>query len=76
EINALQIENNRLSSSISSRDDQYQYKSDVYSRDNSKDSIYSLDQIKPIRSRVRSRLDDRVQQDKRLLSATNKFENS
>ncbi|CAF2208121.1 unnamed protein product [Rotaria magnacalcarata] len=76
EINSLQIENNRLSSSISSRDDQYQYKSDAYSRDNSKDSIYSLDQIKPIRSRVRSRLDDRVQQDKRLLSATNKFENS
>ncbi|CAF4891528.1 unnamed protein product, partial [Rotaria magnacalcarata] len=30
EINSLQIENNRLSSSISSRDDQYQYKSDVY----------------------------------------------
>lgn len=74
EINALQIENNRLTSSISSRDDQY--RSNVYSRDDSKNSIYSLDQIKPIRPHIRSRYDERFQQDKHLSSANNKFENS
>ncbi|CAF4287233.1 unnamed protein product [Rotaria sp. Silwood2] len=75
EINALQSENNRLSSSLSSHDSHFNYKSHLYSRDNSKDSIYSLDQIKPIRSKVRSRFDEHIQQDNRNLT-NNKFENS
>ncbi|CAF1498891.1 unnamed protein product [Rotaria sp. Silwood1] len=76
EINALQTENNRLSSSLSSHDSQYNYKSHLYSRDNSKDSIYSLDQIKPISSKTRSRFDEHIQQNNHILTTNNKFENS
>jgi hypothetical protein len=72
EINALQSENTRLTSSLSSYDSQYQYRSQLYSRDNSKDSIYSLDQIKPIRPQARSRFDEQNQN----LTTNNKFENS
>jgi hypothetical protein len=76
EINALQSENNRLASSISF-DNQYhhhqQYIPRLYSRDNSKESIYSLDQIKPtIRTQTRSRFD----QQNHLLTTKNFFENS
>jgi hypothetical protein len=70
EINALQSENTRLTSSVSSYDSQY--RPQLYSRDNSKDSIYSLDQIKPIRPQARSRFDEQNQ----LLTSNNKFENS
>jgi hypothetical protein len=67
EINALQTENTRLSS-LSSFDSQYNYRSQIYSRDNSKDSIYSLNQIKPIRPQARSQ--------NQILTTNNKFENS
>ena len=70
EINALQSENTRLTSSVSSYDSQY--RPQIYSRDNSKTSIYSLDQIKPIRPPARSRFDEQSQ----ILSSNNKFENS
>jgi len=72
EINSLQTENTRLTSSLSSYDSQYHYRPQLYSRDNSKDSIYSLDQIKPIRPQARSRFDEQNQ----ILTTNNKFENS
>ena len=40
-----------------------------------KDSIYSLDQIKPFRPQARSRYDEHIQQQNHILP-TNKFENS
>jgi FtsZ-binding cell division protein ZapB len=59
EINALQSENNRLTSSISF-DKQYHHHQ--YSRDNSIESLYSFDQIKPtIRPQPRSRFDEQNQ---------------
>ncbi len=72
EINSLQSENNRLTSSLSSYDSQYQYKTQLHSRDNSKDSIYSLDQIKP----ARSKLDEHIQQLNHNLTTNHRFENS
>jgi hypothetical protein len=72
EINALQSENTRLTSSLSSQDSRYHYRPQIYSRDDSKDSIYSLDQIKPIRAQTRSRYDEHNQ----ILTTNNKFENS
>lgn len=72
EINALQSENTRLVSSISSSENPYQYRPQLYSRGNSKESIYSLEQIKPLRSQGRSRFDE----DNRVLPNNNKFENS
>jgi hypothetical protein len=73
EINALQSENSRLTSSLSSFDSQYNFRpQQLYSRENSKDSIYSLNQIKPIRPQPRSRFDEQSQ----ILTTNNKFENS
>lgn len=70
EINGLQNENTRLTSSLSSFEQQQQQKrpqsrSQIYSRGDSKDSIYSLNQIKPLRSHF----DDQT-------SSKNKFETS
>ena len=73
EINALQSENTRLASSISSSSENaYHYRPQLYSRGNSKESIYSLEQIKPLRSQARSRFDE----DARVIPHNNKFENS
>jgi len=69
EINGLQNENTRLTSSLSSFEQQHQKRpqsrSQIYSRNDSKDSIYSLNQIKPLRSHF----DDQI-------SSKNKFEAS
>jgi hypothetical protein len=76
EINSLQSENNRLTSSLSSYDSQYQYKTQLHSRDNSKESIYSLDQIKPTRPPARSKFNEHVQQLNHNLTTNHRFENS
>ncbi|CAF2501109.1 unnamed protein product [Rotaria sp. Silwood2] len=78
EINALQSENSRLTSSISF-DNQYHHHHipRSYSRDNSKDSIYSFDQIKSnIRPQPRSRFDEQLKQQNQLLTTNHLFENS
>ncbi|CAF1022732.1 unnamed protein product [Rotaria sordida] len=79
EINALQSENNRLTSSISF-DNQYYHHHHMprsYSRDNSKDSIYSFDQIKSnIRPQPRSKFDEQLKQQNQILTTNNLFENS
>lgn len=72
EINALQSENTRLASSVSSSDNAYQYRPQIYSRGNSKESIYSLEQIKPLRAQARARYDEET----RISNSNNKFENS
>lgn len=69
EINALQSENTRLTSSS---ENPYQYRPQLYSRGNSKESIYSLEQIKPLRSQLRARYDE----ENRISNSNNKFENS
>ena len=53
EVNQLQSENHRLTSSLSTMD-----RSHLYSREDSKESIYSLEQAKAHRPRPRSRFDD------------------
>ena len=53
EVNQLQSENHRLTSSLSSMD-----RSQIYSRQDSKESIYSLDRMKIHRPRPRSRFED------------------
>ncbi|CAF4519385.1 unnamed protein product, partial [Rotaria magnacalcarata] len=59
EINALQSENIRLTSSLSFDNQYHQNVPYSYSRHNSKDSIYSLDRINPsIRPRPRSKFDE------------------
>ncbi|CAF1198544.1 unnamed protein product [Rotaria sp. Silwood1] len=81
EINALQSENNRLTSSISF-DNEYHHHHHhqmprSYSRDESKDSIHSFDQIKPnTRPQPRSRFDEQLKQQNQLLTTNNLFENS
>ncbi|CAF3764721.1 unnamed protein product [Adineta steineri] len=79
EINTLQTENSRLTASSSSYDSQQQkqqqqqYKTQLYSRDNSKDSIYSLNQIQPIRSKFTENIQPL---NHNLLANNNRFENS
>lgn len=70
EVNALQTENQRLTSSMSSMD-----RSQFYSRENSKESIYSLDQMKHVRPQARSRFEEsnKIQTHR---PTGNKFENS
>ncbi len=80
EINALQAENTRLTSSISF-DNQYHHHHHhiphLYSRDNSKESIYSFDQIKSnIRPQPRSKFDEQLKQQNHLLTTNQFFENS
>jgi hypothetical protein len=72
EINALQSENTRLTSSLPSYDNQYHHRPNFYSRENTKDSIYSLDQIKPIRPQARSRYDDHIQQQNHISANSSK----
>ncbi|CAF2161203.1 unnamed protein product [Rotaria magnacalcarata] len=79
EINALQSENIRLTSSLSFDNQYHQNVPYSYSRHNSKDSIYSLDRINPsIRPRPRSKFDEqsKPQQQTRLVTTNNLFENS
>jgi hypothetical protein len=77
EINALQSENNRLTSSISFDNQYHHHIPHLYSRDNSKESIYSFDQIKPnIRPQPRSRFDEQIKQQNHLLTTKNLFDNS
>ena len=76
EINALQSENNRLTSSASSRDSQYHNRSHLYSRDDSKESLYSFDQMKLNRPQIHSRLDENIRGEDYVLKTNNKFENS
>jgi len=71
ETNALQSENSRLASSISFDDQYHRHIPPLYSRDDSKDSMYSYEQIKPnIRPQPRSRFDEQLKQENHL------FENS
>jgi hypothetical protein len=71
ETNALQSENIRLASSISFDNQYHRHIPPLYSRDNSKDSMYSYEQIKPnIRPQPRSRFDEQLKQENYL------FENS
>ncbi|CAF2823829.1 unnamed protein product [Rotaria sp. Silwood2] len=72
ETNGLESENNRLTSSLSSSYDG----SPLYLRDNSTHSIYTLDQIKVIRSQLCSRYDKHLQQHNHILTINNKFGNS
>ncbi|CAF3530255.1 unnamed protein product [Rotaria socialis] len=82
EINALQSENLRLTSSLSFDNQYHQNVPSSYSRHNSKDSIYSLDRINPsIRPRPRSKFDEQSkppqqQQQTRLVTTNSLFENS
>ncbi|UJR31138.1 hypothetical protein I4U23_018645 [Adineta vaga] len=77
EINALQSENNRLTSSLSSYDSQYQHKARLNSRDNSKESLYSTERTRTVRPQVRPKLNEYVQPfDANLLTKYNQFENS
>jgi hypothetical protein len=72
EINGLQTENHRLTASLSSMD-----RSNAgYSRDHSKESIYSLDKMKNNRAHVRTRAHEHVKDHGHRLKTTNKFENS
>ncbi|CAF4081009.1 unnamed protein product [Rotaria sp. Silwood2] len=70
ETNGLESENNRLTSSLSSSYDG----SPLYLRDNSTHSIYTLDQIKVIRSQLCSRYDKHLQQHNHILTINNKLE--
>jgi hypothetical protein len=64
ETNALQSENIRLASSISFDDQYHRHIPPLYSRENSKDSMYSFEQIKPnIRPQPRSRFDEQLKQE-------------
>ena len=73
EVSALQTENHRLTSSLSSVE-----RSQFYSREDSKESLYSLDQSKPTRPQPRSRLDEHVKpyHPRPSGNAASKFENS
>ena len=67
EINALQSENNRLTSSISFDNQYHHHLPNSYSRDNSKESFYTSDQIKPnIRPQPRSTIDEQYKQQNHL----------
>jgi hypothetical protein len=68
EMNALQSENTRLTSSFD--------RLHLYSRENSKESLYSIDQMKSIRPQPRSRFDEHIKQQNHISTTTNKFENS
>jgi len=73
EINALQSENNRLASSISFDNQYYQHNPHIYERTDSKDSIYSLNQIK---SNKRPQPRSTFNEQNHLLTTKNLFEDS
>jgi hypothetical protein len=78
EINVLQSENNRLTSSISFDNQYYHPIPRLYSKTNSKESIYNFNPNKPnTRPQPRSRFDEQLKQQQNQILTTNQFfENS
>jgi hypothetical protein len=78
EVNALQSENNRLTSSISFDNQYHDMPQKVYGRDISKESFLNFDQIKTnVRPQPRSKFPEQFKQPNHLLTTHNhKFDNS